>query len=263
LIGKPRTWLMAETKSGIKKWLPLSLEDTKNWCYAIRRASAVALPEAAGQRRLVLAVNEPLPHPSNPLPYLWERMDYFSGAQNLEWINASMTMLPRVHWDGFVIKKQPQVLLSSVRDASLLAEKLRDNSGLSCLEKGIFWGTALDGPGGSRDSLSSAYTLRETRALYLSLECREMFIECSTHSGMHAWMDTCLCEIIPDGQSSSNPTQALFLDQAPSGTCGELVLTTFSDVLPLVRYRTGDRIEIAPNSPCACGAEHPRFNWIG
>jgi phenylacetate-coenzyme A ligase PaaK-like adenylate-forming protein len=262
LTGKPRTWLMAATKTGEKKWLPLSLEDIKRWCSAIRRASAVTLPEAVNQRRLVLAINEPLPHPANPLPYLWERMDFFSGSQNLEWINAALTMLPRVHWDRFIIKKQPQVLMSSVRDALSLAEELKKGPGLERLKKGIFWGAPLEGPSGARVSLSAAFHLEENRALYMKLECREMFIECSTHSGMHAWMDACICEIIPDGQSSSNPSRALFLDQAPAGTRGELVLTTFSDVLPLIRCRTGDRIETAGSGLCACGAAHPRFYWI-
>jgi phenylacetate-CoA ligase len=38
------------------------------------------------------------------------------------------------------------------------------------------------------------------------------------------------------------------------GTSGELVLTNLGRVgSPLIRYRTGDVVQVAPGSPCACG----------
>jgi len=53
------------------------------------------------------------------------------------------------------------------------------------------------------------------------------------------------------------------VDQAPTGTEGEYVVTTFAEALPLIRYRTGDRIRVLDTAPCACGITHPRVLFIG
>jgi phenylacetate-CoA ligase len=45
----------------------------------------------------------------------------------------------------------------------------------------------------------------------------------------------------------------------PDGEEGELVLTTFGEALPLIRYRFGDLIEVVTTEPCKCGITHPRI----
>lgn len=69
-------------------------------------------------------------------------------------------------------------------------------------------------------------------------------IECSEHpGGLHLLETECLAEVI-------DPESTL---AAPTGTEGELVLTTFDRPgSPLVRYRTGDLVRVDPR-PCPCG----------
>jgi phenylacetate-CoA ligase len=71
----------------------------------------------------------------------------------------------------------------------------------------------------------------------LGIECIEQ------PGGLHLLETECLAEVIdPDSG------QAL-----PSGSEGELVLTTFDrSGSPLIRYRTGDRVRVDPR-PCPCG----------
>jgi hypothetical protein len=215
-----------------------------------------------GGHTLVLALNEPMPRVSNAVPYLWERTDYLAGGRRLEFIIASMEMLWRNHWDRFALQKRPHWLMASVADALRLVEEMGDEAGRLLREprRGLFWGAPLDGPDGARASLSQAYGLRETFSLYFSAECRSMHAECPAHDGLHLWMEDAIHEIVPDG---AGPEGALFVDQASPGTEGEYVVTTLTEALPLVRYRTGDRIRLIDTAPCACGVTHPRVAFPG
>jgi phenylacetate-coenzyme A ligase PaaK-like adenylate-forming protein len=47
------------------------------------------------------------------------------------------------------------------------------------------------------------------------------------------------------------------------GLKGELVVSTFSEALPLIRYRTGDLIRVVSTDPCSCGITHPRVAFRG
>lgn len=297
LLTRPRIWVTSRGTTGPKKWLPLTLADTAHWFARLRRVSEILSVEAdTAVPTLVLAINEPMPRVSNAVPYLWERADYLTGGQRLEFIVAAMTMLPHNHWDRFVVQKQPQWLMASVDDARRLAQELGMTASpaqvsasgaaeeaeriesfppsrsstdyakaLSDLQRGIFWGQPLDGPAGARAELESTYGLAESFSLYLSAECREMYAECPAHAGLHLWMDGVIHEIIPDGEAPAGhePTETLFVDQAPAGTEGEYVVTTFTEALPLIRYRTGDRIRVLDTAPCACGITHPRVLFMG
>ncbi|MDH7485615.1 MAG: hypothetical protein QHJ81_04985 [Anaerolineae bacterium] len=268
LLTRPRIWVTSRGTSGPKKWLPLTLADTAHWFARLRRVSEMLSVEPdAPIPTFVLAINEPMPRVSNALPYLWERADYLTGGQRLEFIVAAMTMLPHNHWDRFVVQKQPQWLMASVDDARRLAQELevKASRALPGLRRGIFWSQPLDGPAGARAELESTYGLAESFSLYLSAECREMYAECPAHAGLHLWMDGVIHEIIPDGQAPAGhePPETLFVDQAPPGTEGEYVITTFTEALPLIRYRTGDRIRVLDTAPCACGVTHPRVLFTG
>jgi phenylacetate-CoA ligase len=47
----------------------------------------------------------------------------------------------------------------------------------------------------------------------------------------------------------------------PDGTAGEVVVTTFNTLYPLIRFGTGDLSVLDP-SPCACGRTTPRLTRI-
>jgi len=75
-------------------------------------------------------------------------------------------------------------------------------------------------------------------------------VECPYHQGLHVFEDHFLAEIIdPD---SGRPL--------PPGSTGELVLTALSrEALPLLRYRTRDRVRFW-DEPCPCGRTLARMS---
>lgn len=268
LLTRPRTWVTSRGTTGPKKWIPLTLDDAARWFARVRRLNGLlGVGPDTPAPTLMLAINDPMPRVSNAVPYLWERADYLTGGQRFEFIIVAMQMLPRNHWDRFVVRKQPHWLMASVDDARRLAHELEldANQALPTLRRGIFWGKPLDGQVGARAELEATYGLSETFSLYLSAECREMYAECPAHAGLHLWMDGAIHEIIPDGRGSADvePTETLFVDQALPSTEGEYVVTTFAEALPLIRYRTGDRIRVLDTAPCACGITHPRVLFTG
>jgi phenylacetate-CoA ligase len=76
--------------------------------------------------------------------------------------------------------------------------------------------------------------------------------ECQCKKGLHIYEDSFIPEII-DPQSGA---------LLPSGSEGELVLTTLTkEAFPMIRYRTGD-ITSLDYSPCACGRTLVRMQRI-
>lgn len=92
--------------------------------------------------------------------------------------------------------------------------------------------------------------------------------ECTAHEGMHVYMDVCLPEVIPHEELEREQTDAGYVPravpmwEATAGLTGELVLTTFADALPLVRYRMSDLVEVVSIEPCPCGRTHPRIKIL-
>ena len=263
LLTQPRSWLISRGTTGAKKWLPITLQDIARWFKRIQRLDNIYMGDSVDEEKLIWAINEPLPKVSNAIPYLWEQVDYHYRGSRLEWIIVSMEMLPRNHWDQFVIKKQPQWILSSVKDALGFASYV-DNEGsnkvrdqIPNMERGIFWGDNLDDDKDHRSKLESIYGIPDVFSIYLSAECREMYAECSAHDGLHLWMDEAIHEMrLKNGE-------ILFVDQASAGIEGEYIFTCFYEALPLIRYKTGDLIRVVSNDPCECGITHPRVKFIG
>ena len=104
--------------------------------------------------------------------------------------------------------------------------------------------------------------------LYATTEYPIISPECASHNGIHVWLDLCINEIIPKEEldkESLDPNykvKTLFLDEAPPGTTGELVFTTFGSVLPLIRYRISDNVKLISLDRCSCGRTHPRIQFL-
>ena len=263
ILKKPRFWLISRGTQGTKKWFPVTENDIEHWFNRIRRINDLFSIEGHDSQKTVLAINEPLPRVSNAVPYLWEQVDYHIGGARLEWLIVSMEMLPRNHWDKFVIQKQPEWIMSSVEDALGLANQIKNDgdveikNAIPCFERGFFWGTNLDGDEDFRSKLESRYGLPEVFSIYLSAECREMYVECKSHQGLHLWMDGVIHEIL------LSSGEILFVDEADGGMEGEYIVTTFSESLPLVRYKTGDIVRVVDTKACECGITHPRVEFLG
>jgi phenylacetate-coenzyme A ligase PaaK-like adenylate-forming protein len=275
LLTRPRIWVTSRgTPSKIRKWLPLTLDDTAHWFRRAQRVLELLAGDGdAATSTVFLVINEALPRVTNALPYLWERADYLAGPRRFEFIIAATSMLWRNHWDRFALQKQPGWLASSVADARLLGDEMGDST-RRLMEKprrALFWGEPLDTMEGVTEALTRGvradlhemYGLEESFSVYFSAECREIYAECPAHAGLHLWMDGAIHEILPEGTGAPDGSEALFVDQAPAGTEGEYVVTTLGEALPLVRYRTGDRIRVVGTEPCACGITHPRVRFLG
>jgi phenylacetate-coenzyme A ligase PaaK-like adenylate-forming protein len=93
-------------------------------------------------------------------------------------------------------------------------------------------------------------------------------VDCASHSGAHLWQDACIAEIIPQAElqrEKASPgcvPDAVFLPDAAPGLTGELVITNFAEALPLVRYRTGNMVEVPAEPSCACGSSAPRVRVL-
>jgi len=93
-------------------------------------------------------------------------------------------------------------------------------------------------------------------------------VECSEHAGMHIYLDVCVPELIVKEElerEQSDPSyvpRAVPIWETSSGTVGELVLTTFADALPLIRYRMSDLVQVISTETCACGRTHPRIKIL-
>jgi phenylacetate-CoA ligase len=85
---------------------------------------------------------------------------------------------------------------------------------------------------------------------YGSQEFWVLSYECPAHS-MHAWSDDLLLEVVRDGQP------------VPPGESGELVVTSLTNrVMPLIRYRQGDLVQMTPSN-CPCGDPRPVLTPVG
>lgn len=100
----------------------------------------------------------------------------------------------------------------------------------------------IEGLLGSR--LFPHYGLRES--------CLGGAVTCRAHEGMHVRENHIIVEIIgKNGRPVAN------------GEYGELVITTIGmEIMPLIRYRTGDRARILPET-CPCGAVSARIEVEG
>lgn len=105
----------------------------------------------------------------------------------------------------------------------------------------------------SRKKIEEFYGVDAFNSYGLSEMCGPgVAFECPHKEGMHIWEDRYLVEVI-------DPVTGRPVDP---GVEGELVLTTLDrEAMPMIRYRTRDRVRIMPD-PCECGRTHRRISRI-
>lgn len=261
-------WFASSAEKGEWIWVPYGREDILRILGLMIRLSSVCEIEC-GDR--VLSALPMAPRIANALPYMWMYADMVSSRRNLEFITGSTYMLDRSDWPEFAQRRKPTVMLAGQEEATALLEYYKKTASappreiLPDLKRGVIPGPV---PGSCRRELEEAYGM-EIFTCFLSVEFPGLFSECRVHDGCHVWMDTCIPELIPHGKNGrgnrggTRSSDAIFLDQADVGMQGELVLTTFGEALPLIRYRTGHLIKVTAVSPCSCGITHPRVEFRG
>ena len=130
---------------------------------------------------------------------------------------------------------------------------------------GIFSGEPV---GPYRSAIIDHYGLEPCLAYGATEFSTPLVGECKAQDGMHIYLDFCLPEIITREELRKEESDAAYVPraiplwEASAGQIGELVLTSFSDALPLVRYRISDLAQVVSTEPCKCGRTHPRINVL-
>lgn len=260
-VAPVHLWL-SSASTAERKWVPFGAQDLlRTMGLTVRLARLLRL--APGE--VLLLVTPPAPLFQNGMPYFWAQGDRWQGDLHLELIAGSMAMTEHNNWPEFAVRRQATMLVARPSDALALAPRFaqaigapedRPREAFQRLHRGLFYGEALEP---ARAQLETMYGL-EALSCYASVEYPQYACECPAHEGLHVWLDLALPEVIVGG---AGRPEAVFLDEAPAGTEGELAVTTFAQALPMVRYRTGDRVRVVSTEPCACGCTHPRIQVLG
>ncbi len=269
LAVAPAYLWVSSASAGDRKWVPLGAQDLlRSMGLAARLIRLLRLEPS----EVVLVVSQPAPLFQNGLPYHWLYADRWETGLHLELVIGSMAMAEHNNWPEFALRRQPSTIVARPGDLLALVERFSRAGGgdsprqaLPRLRRALCYGQPL---APCRAELEVAYGV-PAFSLYASAEYPCSACECSAHDGLHLWLDLAVPEIIPAdelaraAEQPGHRPQAVFFDQARAGLEGELVVTTFAQALPMVRYRTGDHVRLVSLDPCACGCTHPRIEVMG
>jgi hypothetical protein len=175
-----------------------------------------------------------------------------------------MVLLEQVpKWIKFLTRNRPTLMIAQAADALKLFDmfsKLRNTTEYSTANAGES-GKPMPELGEimlfGQDSVAGRRRVEEAYRtdVRLSLGMADMkldALECSMHNGIHLWLDQGLYEIIPDGYEALpeiDTASIPWIWECEPKTRGELVVTTFSEVQPLIRFRSGYRVETTGLKP--------------
>jgi phenylacetate-CoA ligase len=283
-----KLWISTSGTTGTPKWIPVGLGNLGDLMEGIARFETLVLGVAEGFS--VLSISAPSPFISESAGYhillshlLSDRHAEFTFVTLPEAFDA-LTFARIARTQGlFAFPSLALVIAEGV--ARLAADGAREQfrkerslrnllgvlatSVMRIKARHIFnfrWGVFAGEPVDAyRDAIVDSYGLQPS-ATYTATEFGgTSAAECQAHDGMHIYLDLCLPEMIPEEElereeeDDAYAPQALPLWDAPDGLTGELVLTTFDDAFPLIRYRTSDLIQLVSTQPCTCGRTHPRI----
>ena len=257
-------WGSTEISKDTPCWFPRGLSDVSNYLEFANRLVSVS---GIKPQDTILVLSQPGHGSSNILPYaLVEALQ--NNCITAQIIPANMGLELHVRkWVDFLIENQPTVMIAEPGAALELVGIMAGMTNMPVMPDLRF--ILLYG-------VSTAVQLAAVRQAYsadiklaLGLDGMDIFgLECAYHQGIHLWLDTGVYEIIPDSEAAKESAKAgytptaFWLWEADRGTQGELVITNFNEVMPLIRYRTGYRVEYAGSGDCPCGRFHPRVKLL-
>jgi len=286
-----RLWVSTSGTTGRPKWIPVGEKDVVNIIDGIPRIMAMVVPPVDDLSFMSLSAPAPFVSES------WLYFSFFSYIQGRRPANAALFTLAEANAAmTFARKAGSHTLFAFPSIAALIGEQVPLQAAAEAkklftgkknlrhflamvatriirvkarhifrFRRGMFAGEPVAPYAGA---LRRSFNL-EPFAAYASTESAHVaIIECDRHQGMHVFLDTCLPEIIPEAElerekeDPSRPPRALPLWDAGPGLSGELVLTTFAEAFPLVRFRTSDLVRVVSTDPCACGCSHPRITIL-
>jgi phenylacetate-coenzyme A ligase PaaK-like adenylate-forming protein len=270
-------WNSADIESPAPCWLPRGKDDVADYMrYALRIAHVLELRE--DDRILVLS--QAASGATNMLPYALAHVLKAEQVRS-QIITMDMGILRHTKkWVEFLNRNRPKVMIAQGKDALELTQMLiGGNSDQSPSASSPPDGSLkpmpdlrlilLYGPDAAIQQTSVYSTYQADTHLSLGLVDLNLFgMECSARQGIHLWLDTGIYEIIPQNEIAKEQTQqgyvpgSNWLWETEAGIQGELVITNFSEILPLIRYRTGYLVEALGHETCRCGRTHPRVRLL-
>jgi len=284
----PRFWVSTSGTSGSHKWIPVGDQDVLTFTEATMRMFTMAVDVAEGWSLLLV---------NTPAPFLSESSGYYAVIGQVLYdgdAELAFCALPET-FDAldFARKEEIKGFQSMPSMAMLVAEGVAERAGEGAREQfkkertvgnllravaasvlpikasnifkfrwGIFAGEPVDP---YRSALKESFGLRPATAYGASEFPASACLECKVQDGLHLPMDNCLPEMIPQEELAKEEVDAAYVPQAiplweaTPGLTGEFVITTFSEALPLIRYRTSDLIMVVSTDRCECGRTFPRI----
>ncbi len=250
-------------------WMPRGVDDVMDLSH---HAGRIADMLALDNNDCVLFLNQPVFGAANLLPHSLIQWLNAKGI-SCQFITLDMDLMEHVtQWITVLTQNQPTVMIAQSSDAKKLSVMLTqlNNASASNIRAEGYEGSKIlpalrlmllygHDSIGEQKEVESIYNTETLLSIGLADDGIDA-LECRAHNGVHLWIDKGLYEIIPDGCDFSPdiPPALPWLWETKAGTCGELVVTTFNEILPLIRYRSGYRVEYAGNDVCFCGYAHPR-----
>ncbi len=255
-------WFCMVGSDKARLWIPFSKQDIFLTLDQLVRQSHVV---GVNDGDILLLMTYPAPAPSDAIAYFAAYAPRLRGGRNVEIIPISLHLLElKVDWIHICRQRQPTVLFASPSSAVKLAETVPESL-LARIRLGLFYEEPLSS---CRERIMSAYAL-EPYEIYGLTQFFAFNVECQVHNGIHIWLDNCIAEIIPQAELEKERARAKYvpvavpLTEAKPALIGEYVVTNFAEALPLIRYRTGNLVEVVTTNPCQCGRTHPKIKVIG
>lgn len=248
-------------------WFPGGKDDIAH--YVVQTSRMARVLELTDTDRM-LVLTQDAPACANMLPYsLVQACKELGIGTQIVPINIEVFDYTR-KWMDFILQIRPTLMLASPGDALKLAEVLAKISGikggspdvrlLPDLRLVLLYNAKSEQ---QRAGVRDIYRVQTHLALGL-VDLGLFGMECSAGDGIHLWLDNGAYELIPDAEIEKERRDkdytplAVWLWEAGAGMTGEMVITNYSSVMPLIRYRTGYRVESMGPARCACGRTHPR-----
>lgn len=289
--GDIRFWISTSGTTGTPKWIPL--DDSSVLSQRKKPLGLFASVPVGPEERSYLALIGPAPFISEPAVYnflisrlMVEKRVEIAAAVLPESADA-LDFARRARLNGLLAFPSLALVVAqgiSSQAAGEALKRFRKQPGfvnaLAVLATRLFklkarhifrfkWGVFAGEPlEPYRESIRREYGMEPFSAYSMTEVAARIGLECEKHNGLHLDMDFGLAEIIPEeelAKEETDPTyipRALPIWKAESGDLGELVLTTFYNPLPLIRYRTSDLVRIVGVNACACGRSSPRFRVL-
>ncbi len=261
ICSEVEVWFSTGDSSGAPIWIPYGKQDV---LLALEHLARLCRVVGIGDGDILLIVTRPAPSPSDALPYFAAYAHKLKTGLSVEIIPVSLEMLElKPNLIELCQQRQPTVLCATPSGALKLAQ-IASQSLLHGVRLGLFYGEPL---APCRELLLNAYEL-EPYEVYGVAKSFHFNVECQDQDGIHIWLDACIPEIIPQvelDREKADPgykPSAVLLTEAEPGLVGEYVATTFSQALPLIRFRTGDIVQVVGTEQCRCGRTHPRIRVV-